>query len=122
MRKLVYTLALAIGLLLPVAARADYRYGNHWVASPSLLRQQMLQNAQRFRGPETGWAWHRINFVRCTGDRTGEFDINRARGFYHHFWCAASMYGMQRYYVTFDAWWTGRSTYRTSDIEMVAYR
>lgn len=119
MRALVYTLLAC--LALPAAASADYRYDNHWTVTPKLAEQTLRQHGQQFTGPETGNRWQRINYVHCKGDPSHAYDVNRARGLYHHLWCAASLRGNSRVFATFDLWWVGDSNYRTSDIDFQAY-
>lgn len=87
------------------AASADFRTGNHWMAS----RPQ----AERFVLTRT----HSTTVI-CRGDSSGLYDVNRARGLYHHFRCAANDRNRPGGFYAFDLWVIGpsaRSNMRLSD-------
>jgi hypothetical protein len=116
-RLLVALLALSALAGLAGTAQADYRHGNTWMDTTTHAQKVVLEN-QRFRGYETNYVWLRPTYVKCTGDRSGDYPINRGRGMYHHMRCGAVL-ADGSVVAFFDYWPTGRPelAYRTSDLE-----
>jgi hypothetical protein len=121
-RGIVTTAILTAACIVPQAgkaASADYRDSNPWVQSVPQAKIILLgANGRRFKGPATGMRWMNLRSVKCQGDASGDYPVNRGRGAYHHMWCAGWLY--PSVVVLFEYWPTGQrpSDYRVSDIQI----
>lgn len=97
-------------------AHADYRSGNSWMAATPGMQAAIAKNSS-FRGYATGYVYKDARRVKCVGDRTGQYEVDRAHGYYHHFWCWATLWDTNAW-VLFDAWQIGSasSNFRLSDV------
>jgi uncharacterized membrane protein len=110
--------ALAISAAMPSHARADYRTGNTWMATPKLASSEVAKARYEFSGGVLGAGHWTVGQVICKGDLDARYARN-SRGLYHHHYCAASLVGVARYYAQFELWTTGQTTFRVSNIHYI---
>jgi hypothetical protein len=97
--------ATVCALALAAPAQADFRTDNTWIASTPYL-QRAIVKWSNFRGPATGGVYKRVRAVKCAGDSSGRYEIDRAHGYYHHFFCGVTLWDT-RATALFEAWQIG---------------
>jgi hypothetical protein len=98
--------AIVATLLFAVPANADFRTGNHWMSSRPA--------AERFLRVSV-----HATYAVCRGDSSGDYDINRGRGLYHHFGCALTVPGHPGGFFGVQLWVIGQDgnkNFRTTNI------
>lgn len=110
--------ALAVAVLMPSRASADFRTGNSWQASPRQAAAQMISDRYWFSGDVLGAGHWLVTRINCKGDLDARYARN-PRGYYHHLYCASALVGASGYFARFQFWATGSHSFRITNVQYV---